>query len=209
MKKILFIFIILFYCNESFSFNLNYPENFKLKKIDSDFKSSIGINGKTRNQLHQGIDIKGPKGQVIIAVKDGIVLETHVEKCWGPTIVIDHGYSFDGKKLIVLYGHVGEIFVEEGEKIERGQEIATLGNNHHDFRCIYGVRHLHLQIGQKYRDNDEKEGHWGWSYFLKDGRKSLNPHNYWSNGSKNITCFEKNKKFKEGSITYPFPCEKL
>ena len=203
------IFALSLLLNESFAGNLKYPENFKVRKIGSDFESNIGINKKKRTQKHQGIDIAGPNGQLIIAVANGIVLETHIEKCWGPTIVIDHGIGLDGKKLIVLYGHVDEMLVKEGEIIKRGQIIAKLGNNHRQYKCIFGVRHLHMQIGQNYRDKYEKGNYWGWGYFIKDGRRSLNPHNYWSDGFKNITCFEKNKQFKEGTITYPVPCRKF
>ena len=163
--------------------------------IAAHFRSRLGIDGRMRSaeQLHQGIDIKGPVGQPIIAAADGKILETHIDSCWGPTISIDHGNSYDGKKLIALYGHLGKILVKEGEPVTRGQLIGKLGDNEHDYKCISGVRHLHFQIGQKYNWDNHKDAQWGWGYFLRDGAGSLNPHLYWADGIGKVTCFEPNK----------------
>ena len=43
----------------------------------------------------------------------------------------------------------------------------------------------------------------------KDFYRSLNPHEYWADGKKNVTCFSENKSFKKGTITYPFRCKNL
>ena len=182
----------------------NYPSG--APKIASGFGSYVAITGGTRRNAHQGIDITGNNGQEILAVADGTVLEATVEKCWGPTIAVDHGNGIDGRKIIALYGHVGEILVAEGDKVKRGQLIARLGNNQHNFKCIWGVRHLHFQIGQEYRDQSNKGNSWGHSYFLKDGKRGINPHLYWADGPNKVTCFEPNKKYKQGTITYPVPC---
>ena len=40
------------------------------------------------------------------------------------------------------------------------------------------VRHLHLQIGQKYCEKEEKDN-WACKYFIKDFYNSLNPHTFW------------------------------
>tara|TARA_B110000208_G_C11600051_1_gene369677 strand:- start:95 stop:736 length:642 start_codon:yes stop_codon:yes gene_type:complete len=181
----------------------DYPSG--VPKIASEFGSYTGVNGKTRNSAHQGIDIRGRVGQEILAVADGTVLEATVEKCWGPTIAVNHGIAIDGNKIIALYGHVGEMLVAEGDKLKRGQLIARLGNNQHKFKCIYGVRHLHFQIGRKYRGRN-KGIYWGHSYFLRDGKKGINPHLYWADGPKKVTCFKSGKKYKRGTITYPVPC---
>ena len=143
---------------------LTYPLG--APKIDSGYGSYIGVNGGTRIAAHQGIDIIGNDGQEILAVADGIVLEATEERCWGPTIVVDHGKAIDEKNIIALYGHVGEMLVNEGDPVKRGQLIARLGNNQDNFECIWGVRHLHFQIGQKYRDRSNKGPYWGHSYFF-------------------------------------------
>ena len=132
-----------------------------------------GVNTRPRDTIHQGIDIIGPENQKIIAIADGVVLETTVEDCWGATVIIDHGKSFDGKNLIVIYGHVGEFLVEENQQVKGGDLIAKLPKNV-KYRCMARVRHLHLQIGQRYCEKSEKDN-WGCKYFIKDYYSSLNP----------------------------------
>ena len=56
--------------------------------IISDYKSIRSVNGRTRMQIHQGIDILGEANQPIIAIADGIVLETDQKFCEGPSVVI-------------------------------------------------------------------------------------------------------------------------
>ena len=176
--------------------------------IISDFQSPFGVQGRRRLANHQGIDIAGPVGQPILAVADGKVLEATVEKCWGPTIVVDHGRAVDGRKLIALYGHLGSMLVSEGDEVQRGELIALLGNNQANFRCIGGVRHLHFQLGQKYRKKDEKGAAWGHTFFLYDGGKAINPHQLWANGPNWVTCFDPSKSYRNGTLTYPVPCNK-
>ncbi len=181
--------------------------SFKINPILSDFGSMNGVNTRPRDNIHQGIDIIGPKEQPVIAIANGEVLETTIEDCWGSTIIIDHGKSFDGKNLIVIYGHVGEFLVKENQKVKRGDIIAKLPKKV-KYRCMARVRHLHLQIGQRYCKKEEKDN-WGCKYFIKDYYRSLNPHDYWADGPNKVTCYEKNKNFKDGTITYPFPCKKI
>ncbi len=77
-----------------------------------------------------------------------------------------------------------------------------------EYRCMARVRHLHLQIGQEYCKKEEKDN-WGCKYFIKDFYRSLNPHNYWADGPNKVSCFEDNKDFVNGVITYPFACNKI
>jgi hypothetical protein len=183
------------------------PEGFEINPILSDFGSMSGVNTRPRDTIHQGIDIIGPQHQPIIAIADGKVLETTIEDCWGGTLVIDHGKSHDEKNLITIYGHVGDFLVKENDIVKRGQVIARLPKEV-KYRCMARVRHLHLQIGQRYCQKEEKDN-WGCKYFIKDYYRSLNPHNYWSNGSNKVTCFEKNKNFAKGTLTFPLPCKKI
>ena len=201
MKKLLLLLVLFFYSTQGFT--IIYPPGAPL--IVSDFRDTLDGKGRMRDQIHQGIDIAGNKGQLVLAASDGKVLEATVEKCWGPTIAIDHGKGLDGKKIIALYGHLGEMLVTSDEQVTRGQPIGSLGDNQDVFDCIAGLRHLHFQIGRNYRDS-YKGTYWGWAYFLKDGNKGVNPHIYWSDGPNKVTCFKPNTKYKLGSITYPVPC---
>ena len=182
------------------------PVGYEVNPIISDFKSMYGVNGRTRMQIHQGIDIIGHANEPIIAIADGIVLETATDECVGPTLVIDHGKSFDNKKLITIYSHTGKFLVKEGDAVKRGTAVARLPDKI-EYPCMARVRHLHLQIGQKYCEKEEKNK-WGCGFFIKDLYSSLNPNDYWAEGPGKISCYDKKKKYKKGVLTYPFNCNK-
>ena len=150
--------------------------------ILSDFGAINGVNTRPRDSIHQGIDIIGSSNEAVIAIADGKVLETTVEDCWGGTVIIDRGKSIDGKNMITIYGRVGDFLVKENDNVKRGDVVAKLPEKV-KFRCMARVRHLHLQIGQRYCKKEEKDN-WGCKYFIKDFYSSLNPHNYWAKGKK-------------------------
>ena len=175
-------------------------------EIISDFRSWEGVDGGKRRQVHQGIDTKGHYGQEVLAAADGRVLEAVVDECWGPTIAVDHGKGRDGRRIVALYGHVGEMLVGVGDEVARGQVIARIGDNHDEFDCIVGIPHLHFQIGREHRKHN-KGKRWGWGYFLRDGGSSLNPHLHWADGPFKVTCFEPGATYPRGTLTYPVRCE--
>ena len=183
------------------------PKGYVTNPIISDYKSIHGVNGRTRMQIHQGIDILGEANQPIIAIADGIVLETDQKFCEGPSVVIDHGKAISGERLIAVYTHTGEFLVKAGDNVKRGMPVAKLPEKI-SFPCMARVRHLHLQIGQEYCEKHEKNT-WGCDFYIKDKYSSLNPHLFWANGKNIITCYDEKKKFQEGTITYPFSCKKL
>lgn len=76
-----------------------------------------------RRELHRGMDIANHVGTPIIAPADGVV--THSEKQWliGNMISIDHGYG-----MTTRYGHLDKMLVKKGERVNRGQKIALMGN---------------------------------------------------------------------------------
>lgn len=173
--------------------------------IISDFDSMWGANRLPRPTRHQGIDISGPRGMAILAAADGVVRDVEVAECWGPTVVIDHGPGVDGEPLIALYGHLGHVSVLPGQKVMRGQQIASLGDNHGAFRCIVGIRHLHFQLGREWRSGP-KGTFWGHVRFLVDGKTGVDPHLYWADGPGRVTCFEPDVFYRQGTLTYPMPC---
>ena len=183
------------------------PENLEVNPIISDFKSMYGVNGRTRINVHQGIDIIGSANEPIIAIADGIVLEYGITYCEGPSLVIDHGKSIDNKQLIAIYSHIGDALVKEGDVVKRGTIVAKLPEKI-KYPCMARVRHLHLQIGQKYCTKEEKNK-WGCGFYIKDLYNSLNPNDYWADGANKVTCFNENKIFTKGTITYPFECKKV
>ena len=182
------------------------PSGYQVNPIISDFKSRHGVNGRTRVNIHQGIDIIGSNEEPIIAIADGKVLETGITYCEGPSVVIDHGESLDKRRLITIYSHTGEFMVKEGDFVKRGTIVAKLPSDI-KYPCMARVRHLHLQIGQEYCEKEEKNT-WGCGFYIKDLYNSLNPHDFWADGVNKVTCFDENKVYSKGTITYPFICNK-
>ena len=164
-------------------------------RIASDYGSMLGVNGGRRDRIHTGIDIKGGFGQEILAAADGRVLAVTVDAYAGPTVIVNHGKGKQGDTVMGLYTHLGETLVSTGEQVARGQVIARLGNNHGQFKGFAGVRHLHFGIS---RDVVE--------FYGLSPAGSLNPHLYWSDGPYRITCFEANREYEPGTLTYPVPC---
>lgn len=102
-------------------------------------------------RTHTGIDLVAPTGTKIYATGDGVVRSAKFERGYGKAIVIDHGYQYKS-----MYAHCSEIFVREGQKVKRGEVIASVGNT-----GVSTGSHLHYEI-------------------IKNGQK-VNPINYFVN----------------------------
>lgn len=97
---------------------------------------------------HNGVDIAGPQGTEIYAAWDGTVTKSENSTVGdGNHIIIDHG---DG--LRTLYAHCEKLLVKEGEKVTRGQLIATMG-------CTGNStgNHLHFGVSRDYVYEDPYE----------------------------------------------------
>jgi murein DD-endopeptidase MepM/ murein hydrolase activator NlpD len=92
--------------------------------------------GSRWGRAHQGIDIAGPIGTPIYALSDAVVEEAGPATGYGLWVVLRHT---DGTQSV--YGHVNRIFVEEGDRVEAGEEIAEIGN-----RGYSTGPHLHLEV---------------------------------------------------------------
>jgi murein DD-endopeptidase MepM/ murein hydrolase activator NlpD len=73
-------------------------------------------------RMHTGIDISADSGSPIYAAGDGVVESTGWEGGYGNMVTINHGFGFESR-----YAHCKEILVKPGQKIVRGQKIATVG----------------------------------------------------------------------------------
>jgi murein DD-endopeptidase MepM/ murein hydrolase activator NlpD len=90
-----------------------------------------------RNTMHDGIDIIGVPGQPIVATADGTVVSAGWYQNWGIVVEIDHG-----RGIRSFYAHNASVKVKNGEKVKRGQTIATLGRTGRStgYHCHYGVK---------------------------------------------------------------------
>jgi murein DD-endopeptidase MepM/ murein hydrolase activator NlpD len=76
-----------------------------------------------RHHKHAGVDIRGARGQEILASGDGVVAfcgRSHGG--YGTMVVLDHG---DGVQT--LYAHAAKVLVKTGEAVTRGTPIALVG----------------------------------------------------------------------------------
>lgn len=89
---------------------------------------------------HQGIDIKADKTTVVKAAEAGRVKSIKNDPRYGLTIVVDHGDGFQTVYSNLLTSE----FVVEGEEVEKGQSLGTVGNT-----AVFEIAdepHLHFEI---------------------------------------------------------------
>lgn len=73
--------------------------------------------------MHDGLDIHNRVGTKIKAPAAGVVTTSKYTRFNGNYMVIDHGNGFETRYL-----HLQRSLVQKGDRVERGQEIAQLGN---------------------------------------------------------------------------------
>ena len=79
------------------------------------------IFGTTR--AHNGIDLNGDTGDLILAANDGVVLSAGWRTGYGNAIVISHGGGYT-----TLYAHLHDIDVSTGQPVLGGEAIGLLGS---------------------------------------------------------------------------------
>ncbi|WP_346622765.1 peptidoglycan DD-metalloendopeptidase family protein [Blastococcus montanus] len=86
--------------------------------------------------MHLGLDIAAPIGTPVLAPESGVVLQAGPASGFGLAVAIQHP---DG--AITVYGHVNQFFVNPGEVVGAGQQIAEVGN-----RGQSTGPHLHFEV---------------------------------------------------------------
>lgn len=89
---------------------------------------------------HMGIDIKADKTTVVKSAESGTVKSIKNDPRYGLTVVIEHEDNFQTVYSNLLTSE----FVVEGEKVEKGQSIGTVGNT-----AVFEIAdepHLHFEI---------------------------------------------------------------
>jgi len=77
-----------------------------------------------KRKFHSGIDVAGERGTQVVATASGKVVYAGTKGPLGKTVILDHGHG-----IRTHYGHNDDLFVERGDKVERGHKIASLGNS--------------------------------------------------------------------------------
>lgn len=90
--------------------------------------------------VHLGIDIKTERATVVKASEAGTIASIKNDPRYGLTVIIEHtnGYKTIYSNLLTTE------FVTEGEKVEKGQAIGTVGNSA-AFEIV-DEPHLHFEI---------------------------------------------------------------
>lgn len=79
------------------------------------------FNGEPRNP-HSGLDVAAPAGAPVVSAAAGRVADTGDYFFNGSTVFVDHGQG-----LITMYCHLSRIDVKEGDAVQRGQPIGSVG----------------------------------------------------------------------------------
>lgn len=95
-------------------------------------------------RMHDGMDFTAPIGSDVYVTGDGVVSDiqrSRARRGYGNLIEIDHGYGYK-----TIYAHLEEIKVRPGQKVKRGDIIATVGNT-----GLSTAPHLHYEIRKSSR----------------------------------------------------------
>ncbi len=105
-------------------------------RITSGFGYRLSPFGTYTSSYHYGLDFADKANSPILVTADGVVRQTGWATGYGQAVLIDHGLGYS-----TLYGHVADIRVKKGDKVKRGQVIATMGTTGRST----GV-HLHYEV---------------------------------------------------------------
>lgn len=125
---------------EGFDYPVGWPEADGYRK-ERGFRPN-GHLGEDWNGIGGG---NTDLGDPIFAVANGLVVWARdMHMGWGNVVIVRHGFREpNGQPATVdtLYGHLDRILVNENQAVTRGQQIATMGDNH----GMYDA-HLHFEI---------------------------------------------------------------
>ncbi|MBU8879939.1 peptidoglycan DD-metalloendopeptidase family protein [Bacillus sp. FJAT-29790] len=98
--------------------------------------------GQRWGTLHSGIDIGkgGRSGAVpVVASASGTVIRANYDRSYGNVVMITH--YIDGQVMTTVYGHLENLFVSNGQRVEKGQLVGYMGNTGNSTGP-----HLHFEI---------------------------------------------------------------
>jgi len=71
---------------------------------------------------HAGLDLAAPEGTPVESSAPGLVVQAGPRPGYGLAVEIDHGLG-----ITTLYAHASEILVQAGQRVERGEAVARVG----------------------------------------------------------------------------------
>ncbi|MBI4469207.1 MAG: M23 family metallopeptidase [Acidobacteria bacterium] len=73
-------------------------------------------------EFHAGQDISAPHGQPVHATARGVVAVAAYRSGYGNLVILEHGQG-----ITTFYAHMASIYVQVGDRVDRGHEIGTVG----------------------------------------------------------------------------------
>ncbi len=104
--------------------------------VSGTITSRYGVSSRIRSSDHTGLDIATSRGTPIKVVASGTVTCATYRGSYGNVVKVDHGNGLE-----TWYAHTSEMYVTEGQKVEAGEVIATVGSTGNSTGP-----HLHLEI---------------------------------------------------------------
>lgn len=109
-----------------------------------DFWIGEGWGADRGKRAHTGIDLGGKRGTPLFAVEDGVIDRTKLQDN-GALQIVMKGVS--GAKF--YYGHMDEVLVKGGQRVERGEVIGRMGDT-----GAPGAVHLHFEFWRSGGESD-------------------------------------------------------
>ena len=106
--------------------------------------------GEEEYLVHHGADIINPTGTTVLAVAPGVVRyagDDHATVLgpwtdfYGNVVMIELDRQYEGKPLYTLYGHLAEILVTQGQRVETNKVLGKVGAT-----GIALGPHLHFEV---------------------------------------------------------------
>jgi lipoprotein NlpD len=100
--------------------------------------------GPRGSEHHDGLDLAAPEGTPVLAAADGTAVFVGEQRGYGRIILLAH----DGD-LVTVYAHNRENLVAKGDRVVRGQQIATVGRTGNA-----SGPHLHFEVRVRAKPRD-------------------------------------------------------
>ena len=133
------------YLDNAIKNSINYGQWLESKPIGVPLKWGFGLSSgygvrvdpfNMKQGFHNGLDFQSAPGAPIVASARGRVIKSNFDPSYGRLIVLDHGEGY-----LSRYAHAQEIFVHEGDLVNRNQVIGSVGNSGRSTGP-----HLHFEI---------------------------------------------------------------
>ncbi len=107
-----------------------------ISPVDGWITKRFNKDTKTPGDNHLGLDVAATTGTPIRATAPGVVHDVSHDTYFGLIVTIKHKFGF-----ITRYGHCMQALVAKGDRVQRGQTIALLGNTGRS-----SAPHVHYEI---------------------------------------------------------------